>query len=271
LTVAAKATITWTTIDYPGASETIVNGINNNGGAVGFYLTSGTLHGFLLSGGIFTTIDYPGAYLTNAEGINNEGDIVGTYCLIESPCNTAGFLLHDGIWTTISVPGSLYTNVHGINNNGDIVGEYQGSTRSPIGFVLKAGVYTWIMAPGAYSTSVRGLNDSGDIVGYYYTAQVYPNRGFLLRDGVWRNAGLPRSHGSEINAVNNNKQIAGSVTRDKYGRATVGFARYNKEILILNHTPSNWVWVKGMNDHADMVGYFFDTTNMTVHGFIRTR
>jgi hypothetical protein len=34
---------------------------------------------------------------------------------------------------------------------------------------------------------------------------------------------------------------------------------------------SNWVWVKGINNHADMVGYFYDTTDGSFHGFMRTR
>ena len=52
--------------------------------------TTGTVHGFLLSRGVFTTIDFPGATVTQARGINPGGDIVGWY--IDSSGKTHGFL-----------------------------------------------------------------------------------------------------------------------------------------------------------------------------------
>src|SRR6266436_2548226 len=67
----------YTTIDFPGATETGASGINNLGQIVGGYvLPDGSRHGFLYSGGIFTTIDDPNA-LTSSEalGINNSGQI----------------------------------------------------------------------------------------------------------------------------------------------------------------------------------------------------
>jgi hypothetical protein len=39
--------------------------------------TSGNLHGFLLSGGVYTTIDFPGANSTGAWGVNSSGYIAG--------------------------------------------------------------------------------------------------------------------------------------------------------------------------------------------------
>ncbi len=67
---------TFTTIDFPGAADTVeppssVLYINPEGQIVGGYLdTSGTGHGFLLSHGSFTTIDFPGSIYTEANGIN---------------------------------------------------------------------------------------------------------------------------------------------------------------------------------------------------------
>src|SRR5215472_7204635 len=51
----------FTTIDFPGATQTIANGLNDHGDIVGRYLDSnGVFHGYLLSGGTFTTLDPPG-------------------------------------------------------------------------------------------------------------------------------------------------------------------------------------------------------------------
>jgi len=51
---------TYTQIDVPGATTTVIQGINAAGDVVGSYNDSNGSHGFLLSSGVFTTIDYPG-------------------------------------------------------------------------------------------------------------------------------------------------------------------------------------------------------------------
>src|SRR5260370_39753708 len=62
---------TFVSIDFPNALFTNALGINPEGDIVGFYLdSSGTGHGYLLSGGHFTSIDFPGAIGTLAADIN---------------------------------------------------------------------------------------------------------------------------------------------------------------------------------------------------------
>jgi len=60
-----------------------LNRINDVGDIVGvFQDNSGTLHGFILLGGLsgtFVQLDYPGGTLTSPWGINNAGEIVGKY------------------------------------------------------------------------------------------------------------------------------------------------------------------------------------------------
>ena len=70
---------TLTTIDFPGASFTSGQGINDRGDIVGRWDSAGVSHGFLLSGGSFTTIDFPGAGFTSLLKINSPGEIVGFY------------------------------------------------------------------------------------------------------------------------------------------------------------------------------------------------
>src|SRR5437870_12730271 len=65
-------------LDYPGAVETEVTGINNGGEVVGTYLINNVRHYFRWKEGVFQTIDFPGAAYTRADGINNQGDIVGS-------------------------------------------------------------------------------------------------------------------------------------------------------------------------------------------------
>ena len=193
-TMSAKATVTWTQVDYPGASETEVRGINNNGDAVGSYRDSSGVHGFLLSNGVFTTIDYPRAYSTEAESINDAGVIAGTYAMFLSPFEPTGFIYQDGVMTTFRFPGRTYTWIHGINNAGDFVGESQGSRGGTRGYLHRSdGTLTHIIAKGAYGTLVNGINNSGDIVGYYFSA--HHARGFVFRDGIWQLIDFPKSGG----------------------------------------------------------------------------
>jgi uncharacterized membrane protein len=271
LTLAGNATITWTTIDYPGAVRTEANGINNNGDIVGYYqdAVNFNFHGFLLSGGVFTTIDFPGADWTNAEGINDAGDIVGTYSISSNPFAPIGFISHNGVMRSFRVPGRSYTSVHGINNNGDIVGESQLHTGT-IGFVWKRGYgLTRIVAPGAASTSVRGINNSGEIVGYFDNGGLGAQaRGFVLHDGIWQILHLSLSEETWAQGVNDNHQVAGTALQ--VGSFYKGFAIYNDDLLIVGRTPSDFVSVMGINNNADMVGWFYDN-NSVFHGFVRTR
>ena len=68
----------YTTIDVPGAADTVVVGVNDEGVASGFYTdSSGNDHGFLDRGGAFTTINVPGAADTFVTVINDVGVVVG--------------------------------------------------------------------------------------------------------------------------------------------------------------------------------------------------
>jgi len=99
---------TFTTIsDVPGAVQTAffeLGGLNRNGdiaatycsatpcpwGFQGFFKTTGIVHAFLLSGGVYTTTDFPGATASGAFGLNSFDDIAGTY--IDSSGKVHGFL-----------------------------------------------------------------------------------------------------------------------------------------------------------------------------------
>jgi probable HAF family extracellular repeat protein len=89
----------FTTIDVPGAADTVAYGINADGQIVGYYTdAAGTSHGFLLVGDSFTTIDVPGGVDTVAYGINDHGKISGFYA--------DGTGLQHGFVATIQTPES---------------------------------------------------------------------------------------------------------------------------------------------------------------------
>src|SRR5207245_11327120 len=114
----------FTSIDFPRAVLTNVQGINPGGEMVGFYRdTSGKQHGFWLAGGNFVSIDYPGAISTSARGINPGGEIVGSFTNAPvGPPNVHGFLLSQGVISEVQYPNSLGTIPQRIGPNGDIYG-----------------------------------------------------------------------------------------------------------------------------------------------------
>ncbi|MGO9952060.1 MAG: hypothetical protein ACLPN1_07590 [Dissulfurispiraceae bacterium] len=122
--------LTYTTIDYPSASETNAYGINNNGQATGTCVYGAGDHGFIRSadGTQYTAFDVTNAPLgeTNAQGINDIGQIAGWYFGNDSHYH--GFVrCPDGSQLTIDYPSATITEAFGINNNGQVTGLYTDS------------------------------------------------------------------------------------------------------------------------------------------------
>jgi len=78
---SAQGSITYTTIDVPGAGYTYAYGIDD-GNIVGYYWDGGysgqAIHGFSYDGTTYTTLDVPGATSSWAYGIDGD-NIVGRY------------------------------------------------------------------------------------------------------------------------------------------------------------------------------------------------
>jgi len=71
----------FTTIDFPGASSSTANGINNMGKIVGSYTECCGWHGFALARGKFDTVDDtdPNTTSTMIRGVNNLDKVVGAF------------------------------------------------------------------------------------------------------------------------------------------------------------------------------------------------
>jgi probable HAF family extracellular repeat protein len=171
----------FTQIDFPGATETLLVGINNRGQIVGAFSTRDQIvgrfndlnnaagsHGFLLDDGAFTPIDFPGALGTVAFGINDRGHIVGSF--VDNRGAVHGFLLDDGVFTHIDVPGATLSTGNGITNRGQIVGTFVDTSDVAHGYLLDNGRFTTIAPPGAMTTEAVGINDRGQIVGVFIDA-----------------------------------------------------------------------------------------------------
>jgi hypothetical protein len=135
----------YSTIDPPGSTETVSNGINDIGQIVGTFRDY-RRHGYLREpNGNFVTFDYPGSTETRAYGINNKSEIVGYY--VDSS-GTHGFLRSpSGVFTSTDYPGALTTVIHGINDSSEICGMYDadGITSGFLAIPNKRHNSTWLM------------------------------------------------------------------------------------------------------------------------------
>ena len=100
---------TYTTIDFPGAVSTTLNGgPNPEGTNIGSYTdTGGITHGFMLKKGAFTSFDPPGSVGTTPNWISPQGVIVGSFIVASGASH--GFILSGGTYTTLDFPGAAGT------------------------------------------------------------------------------------------------------------------------------------------------------------------
>jgi uncharacterized membrane protein len=197
---------TFTTIDFPGAVDTVeccsaTLNINEQGQIVGGYAdASGPGHGFLLKAGKFTTIDFPRAVYTEALGINPRGYIVGEY--LDANMKSHGFLLRPRGFSTIDGPAATNTFINWINPQGDMVGGYSDTGGVFHGLLVRRGVLTTIDFPNASNTFGLGINAQGDIVGQYIDSAGLNAHGFLLSRGKFSTFDFPGAV-TAVSACNN--------------------------------------------------------------------
>jgi len=262
--------VTWTEIDFPGASTTLLSGINNNGDIVGSYLNSGsfTIHGFVDKGGVFTTVDPPGTVFTEAYAINDSDAIVGSFS--NDNQTNQGFLLQSSTYTTIDFPGAINTWCYGINNAGQIVGFYEDASFITHGFELSGTTFTTIDVSPGTSTFARGINNNGDIVGIITTGPQNQPSGFLISGGVTTILRAPVPHSrTQAYAINDFGRVVGYVSDQTHAR---GLSYFNGNYLLLsdpNIPASDLVYTYGINKAGSIVGEYVDSTSIE-HGLLRT-
>ena len=259
------------TINFPGATSTTPESINNLGQIVGnYYDSEGVRHGFLLSTGVFTTIDVPQAISTAPGGINNYGQIIGFY--EDTNQLIHGFLLNNGSFTTIddpAFPGGTFA--FEISDFGLIIGLGVDAEGIFHGFTLNNNVFTTFDYPGANFTQPLDINYNGsEIVGAYslpsFAAQT--SQGFTLVNGVFTSVTFPESASTALNGVNNGGEIVGTYALPDES---------NDHVFLLNGNTLTNEDVPGavstgaadLNDVGEIIGGYVDQENV-VHGYLET-
>lgn len=204
--LAQAASYTYQLIDYPGASRTVVNGINNAGTIVGSFDSDAGRRGFLYDGSTYSEFNYPGANGTELRGINNLGHLLGTYATDEE----SGAFIFDGVtYTTFDIPDSMMFPTD-LNDLGQVVGQYLDATPGGYsinshGFLWQDGTLTTIDLDGVAATWISGINNLGQYVGGYRLGG-YISYGFLSSNGSITAVSAP-GETSSLAAINSSGSV----------------------------------------------------------------
>ncbi len=250
---------TFTTIDFPGATETHVWAINTRGDIVGHSVNGGVSHGFLLSAGQSTPVDFPGSTGTQVYAIDTRADVGGIYTVAGV---THGFLLSGGQFTKIDFPDATATEVGSINPRGDIVGDYVSTDKVTHGYLLSGGQFSTIDFPEAGFTLPLGINPQGDITGGYISADA-SRKAFLLSDGDFSSFDFPGATFTQAAGISARGDIVG-----RYVAAGVshGFLLSAGQFSTIDFPGAIFTAPTAINARGDIVGRYRNADGV-FHGF----
>ena len=195
-TLSIASAQTYTTIDFPGAVATTLNGgPNPEGTNIGSYTdTGGLTHGFMLKKGVFASFDPPGSVVTSPNWISPQGAIVGSF--IDAGGRNHGFTLSGGTYTTVDFPGAAGTVLTSLNPSGQLSGFscVLPSCASVLHSFLisKQGAFTSFDPPGAISSQANTVTPSGTVFGSY-TDSGGVEHGYVLSHGTFTTIDFPGS------------------------------------------------------------------------------
>ena len=159
---------TFTPVDIAGATDTLVNGINDAGNYCGSFLNSVNPYaGFVTINGIVVSA-FSIANDTSCNGINNLDQVVGNY--VGNMHHNHSFVRDsDGTFHyPINVRGAVSTILFGINDKGQMAGLISDENGAEHGvFFSSFNDSTTFDYPGAVNTGFIGINNRGLISGFY--------------------------------------------------------------------------------------------------------
>lgn len=203
------------TLDYPGATDTHLEGVNNRGVAIGEYDNGDTSTEYAVTysfqSGTWTMLPNIANYPNNEGfGINDFGVAVGEAYGVSA--NEAW------IWDPSSqsysffaVPGSAQNTTYPglLNDKEQVVGQYQDTSGVWHGFLKEGETYTTIDPPDSTYTYALGINNSGIIAGYFGNL-FGGSEGFVrTSDGVFTVVDFPGALETQIDGINDRGDICG--------------------------------------------------------------
>lgn len=270
-TLSIATAQTFTTIDYPGATATTLNGgPNPQGTSVGTYTdTAGVTHGFTLTRtGVFTAFDPPGSTATTPNFISPQGTIVGAY--IDATGVSHGFILSGGQYSKVDFPAAAGTSLTSINPSGEITGfscVVASCATGPFeGFTLsKFGAFHGFNPPGSDNSQATVVDPNGEVVGAFEDSDGAVH-GYVLRDGTFTTNDFP---GATL-TFNGGSNAAGAIVGEYIDTAGVAHSFLLNDGTYTSFDPPGATSsdATGINPSGVTVGLFADAAGV-LHGYIR--
>jgi len=175
-------------VDYPGAPQTAIFGINNPGMAVGYGFGFNNITAinfqYDTKKKAFTVIPSVSGYdETDILGINNAGIMVGGVFArnADGSRTESGVIRHkDGTFTLFRQPDWDNTEARAINEVGLIAGySHSADGNSLVGFIYDPNKNTFTSILPSPVTIISGINNKGQVAGsvFYYADALYPGSG----------------------------------------------------------------------------------------------
>lgn len=249
---------------FPGATETLLSDIDNDGRIVGRFKNAlGVSQGLILQGTNQTTFNITGTTATFPGGGNSLGQIAGFYHNETNPAVQHGFLQSaNGTLTTIdgTLPGTTY--VWRVNDRGEANGYwfendpfFIRSFRRDTNGTLNVFVY-----PGSpVGTVTRGMNEAGDLAGWKWNDAFALEGVVFFRNGTTNVFTVPGWANTLPGDINNFGEIAGTVINADFNRHAGFFRDADGEITVFSPPQAVEVEVFGLNDKAEIVGEYVNT------------
>jgi len=262
---------TYLSIDFPGATTTILSGgPNPEGTSVGIYIdTAGVTHGLVLNKkGIFTSLDVPGSTSTTPNLIDPQGTIVGSY--LDASNVSHGFILRGGNFTTVDFPGATGTVLTGISPTGEMSGFICVDASCVDGTfhsfaVSKNGNFISFDPSGAVSSNTATVTPSGTVFGDY-TDTGGSGHGYVLSHGTFTTIDFPDSKFTFVGGGNFEGDSVGEYNDQADGGH--GFLLKGGVYTSLDFPGATGTTATGINPAGIIVGAYVDAAGQE-HGFIR--
>lgn len=230
--------------------------------------------------------NYPVSRATSATGINNQNVIVGH----DNGFNGVFYSATGGVISAFRAPGATFqgppivtlpatvTVTYKVNDLGTVVGWKRESNSHPAqGFVMSAGgAFTAITAPNGEFTDLvdgLGINNHGDVVGVDLTGE----NSWLLSGGTATLVNVPVSGVASNTNVSDINDFGHRVGRYR-GADGLRHGYYQTgptmaDVTNLDHPSAapGQTNPTGLNNHGEVVGWYFNTTDVGTtfrHGFL---
>lgn len=269
-TVAADGSrpYTYLTLDYPGASATIIWGLDDFGDLAGQYTVAGEpSHAMTWHHGKFQPLapDKLGTGFSAAGGPNDAGTLYGGYA--DAAGVQHGFVIRGRRFETVDFRGHLNSNVDAVDACDTILGVYWDADGVFHGMLSRNGNETPFDVNGARDTYPLGLNDKGESVGYW-DADGVATHGFLRRtNGEVSTLDVPGAASTVAFAINAHGQVAGYFA-DAAG-ALHGFVKTGQHFQQFDVPGGVATIVTTLNNGGSVAGEYFDASGVR-HGFMAT-